>query len=195
MVRLIAFVTTTVPLASAARAEDDRASSALTERRTHTRGRHVLRMLAILASLTALPSSLADATERSAKEAYVLELHAHIARFKHFPNDSGLPRGTVRIAFALDASGRLLKKSTNASSCRSGLDQEALDMLDRAVPLPPFPQEIRERTADFVVPVIFAGVAIDLKDIPGRSDCSAGGKPASQDSRDLEKTLGLRQQK
>ena len=57
--------------------------------------------------------------------------------------------------FVMDAQGRVLSYEIAKSSGRAALDQEALDLIQRAQPLPPLPADFPTRTLDAVVPIEF----------------------------------------
>lgn len=84
-------------------------------------------------------------------------LLAHLERHKRFPAQaqSRRLRGTVLVGFSLDRSGMVLTQAVNTSSGHASLDAAALDMLDRAQPLPAPPPEIIGTVLQLTVPVRF----------------------------------------
>ncbi|MGC2855213.1 energy transducer TonB [Novispirillum sp. DQ9] len=84
-------------------------------------------------------------------------LLAHLERHKRYPRAAQARRqeGVVEVAFTLDRDGRVLRASLRESSGHRLLDEEALEMLRRAEPLPPPPPEMAGDRIDLVVPVRF----------------------------------------
>ena len=84
-------------------------------------------------------------------------LAAHIERFKRYPVDAREhgEQGLAKVAFTIDHDGHLLASHIVQSSGSPALDQETLDMLTRAQPMPPPPQGTPDGALSFVVPVRF----------------------------------------
>jgi periplasmic protein TonB len=84
-------------------------------------------------------------------------LRAHIERFKRYPQEARArgDQGTARIAFTIDHEGHLVSSRIVQSSGSSTLDQETLDMLVRAQPMPKPPDNILTSELSFVVPINF----------------------------------------
>jgi periplasmic protein TonB len=61
----------------------------------------------------------------------------------------------VLVGFSLDRSGMVLTQTVDTSSGHASLDAAALDMLDRAQPLPAPPPEIAGAVVQLTVPVRF----------------------------------------
>jgi periplasmic protein TonB len=85
------------------------------------------------------------------------ELVAHIERFKRYPADARArgDRGVVLVGFAIDREGRVRGSSIVQSSGSLELDQEALDMLTRAQPVPRPPEGVPTTALSFAIPVRF----------------------------------------
>ena len=85
------------------------------------------------------------------------ELVAHIERFKRYPQEarSRGEQGIARVAFTIDHDGHLLASRIVQSSGSAALDQETLEMLTRAQPMPRPPGEMKDPQLSFVVPVRF----------------------------------------
>jgi protein TonB len=85
------------------------------------------------------------------------ELAAHIERFKRYPQEarSRGEQGMARVAFTIDHDGHLLASRIVQSSGSAALDQETLEMLTRAQPMPRPPGEMKDPQLSFVVPVRF----------------------------------------
>jgi protein TonB len=84
-------------------------------------------------------------------------LAAHIERFKRYPADARAhgEEGLAKVAFTIDHAGRLLASRIVQSSGSPSLDQETLEMLARAQPMPPPPDGTPDIALSFVVPVRF----------------------------------------
>ena len=64
-------------------------------------------------------------------------------------------QGMVTVTFLLSRNGNVLSKSVVRSSGYAELDQEALAMIARAAPFPPFPPSITGETLNLPVPIQF----------------------------------------
>jgi len=64
-------------------------------------------------------------------------------------------QGMVTVTFLLSRNGIVLSKSVVRSSGYAELDQEALAMIARAAPFPPFPPSITGETINLPVPIQF----------------------------------------
>lgn len=84
-------------------------------------------------------------------------LAAHLERFKHYPAEARArgDQGTAKVAFTIDHEGHLLSSRIVQSSGSATLDQETLDMLARAQPMPKPPDNVFDSELSFVVPVRF----------------------------------------
>jgi protein TonB len=84
-------------------------------------------------------------------------LMRHIERFQHYPYEARRSHmeGTVQIAFVMGRDGKILDAWVRSSSGRVILDQEAVDALRRAEPLPKIPGELPNRLS-VLLPVSFA---------------------------------------
>jgi protein TonB len=84
-------------------------------------------------------------------------LAAHLEHFKRYPAEarSHGEQGTARVAFTIDHEGHLLKSRIVQSSGSAALDQETLDMLTRAQPMPRPPDQVSNADLTFIVPVRF----------------------------------------
>jgi len=84
-------------------------------------------------------------------------LLAHLEKHKRYPRAAQLRRqqGVSHVAFTIDRQGRVLMQRLHKGSGHDSLDQETLDLLQRAQPLPPPPAEIAGERIDLLVPVQF----------------------------------------
>lgn len=83
-------------------------------------------------------------------------LLAHIERYQRYPNAAkrdGL-QGTVLVAFAMRRDGSVVTVGIKSSSGLPILDQEAIDTVRRAQPLPAIPAEMAEQLT-VLLPVAF----------------------------------------
>jgi protein TonB len=84
-------------------------------------------------------------------------LAAHLERFKRYPAAARVhhEQGVATVAFTIDHEGHLLRSAIVQSSGSPALDQETLDMLARAQPMPKPPGNTPDRALSFVVPIRF----------------------------------------
>ena len=84
-------------------------------------------------------------------------LVAHLQKFKRYPKGAMARReqATVSVNFTIDRTGHVLARSIIKSSGFADLDQEALDMIQRAEPLPAFAPSMKQESRDFVLPIRF----------------------------------------
>jgi protein TonB len=84
-------------------------------------------------------------------------LAAHLERFKRYPTGARVrhEQGIAKVAFTIDHEGHLLSSRIVQSSGSSLLDEETLDMLARAQPMPKPPGNAPDSALSFVVPVRF----------------------------------------
>jgi protein TonB len=84
-------------------------------------------------------------------------LAAHLERFKRYPTAARAhgDQGIAKVAFTIDHEGHLLSSRIVQSSGSSVLDEETLDMLARAQPMPKPPGNAPDSALSFIVPVRF----------------------------------------
>jgi protein TonB len=83
-------------------------------------------------------------------------LLAHIERYQRYPKAArrdGL-QGTVLVVFAMRRDGSVVQVGVKSSSGRPILDQEAMETIRRAQPLPPIPADMPEQLT-VLLPVAF----------------------------------------
>lgn len=85
-------------------------------------------------------------------------LMRHLERHKRYPTDAQRQRqeGTVYLRFTLSRDGRVLASQLVGSSGVAALDQEGLDLLGRAQPMPPFPTDQPGEAMELMVPLVFS---------------------------------------
>jgi protein TonB len=92
------------------------------------------------------------------QSSWVRQLLAHLNRYKQYPPAARSRReeGVVTLSFTMDRDGLILARRVANSSGSKLLDAEALAMLRRAEPLPPFPASMAGASRSFNVPIRFS---------------------------------------
>ena len=105
----------------------------------------------------ALPKNahIGEFTE-AGSNAYNALVFGHLQRFKRYPVAAHGAAGTVLVQFALNRAGEVISSEVSKSSGNSVLDHEALDILHRASPFPPFPTAKPGTQDSYIAPVNFA---------------------------------------
>jgi len=105
----------------------------------------------------ALPKNarIGEFTE-AGSNAYNARVFGHLQRFKRYPMAANGAAGTVLVQFALNRAGDVISSEVSKSSGNSVLDHEALDILRRASPFPPFPAAKPGTQDSYIAPVNFA---------------------------------------
>lgn len=85
-------------------------------------------------------------------------LQRHLARHKRYPSEAQRSRqeGMPYVRFTMSRDGRVLAASIHRPSGIAALDQEGLDLLARAQPLPPLPLDQPGETMEIIVPIQFS---------------------------------------
>jgi periplasmic protein TonB len=92
---------------------------------------------------------------QAASNAYDALILGHLQRFKRYPSAARGAVGTVTVRFTLNRAGEVTKSEVTKSSGNSVLDREAIEILHRANPFPPFPAA-KSGTDDFyIAPIKF----------------------------------------
>jgi protein TonB len=88
---------------------------------------------------------------------FASRLLGQLNRYKQYPEQARRrgQTGVATLRFTLDRDGRLLDYSLVSSSGHDVLDEEVLDLVQRAAPYPPLPPEIEAATHSFTVPINF----------------------------------------
>jgi protein TonB len=83
---------------------------------------------------------------------------ARLQQSKRYPNGAASRReeGVVTLSFSVNRGGRVLSRRIARSSGYRDLDQEALAMIERAQPLPPFPPAMTQSVVHLRVPIRFS---------------------------------------
>lgn len=80
-------------------------------------------------------------------------VYGHLQRFKRGLSNAASGRTVVQ--FTLDRRGQVLSSSVTQSSGNAALDREALDIVRRANPFPPFPADLAGAQGSFSAPIRF----------------------------------------
>jgi protein TonB len=76
---------------------------------------------------------------QAGSDAYNALVFGHLQRFKRYPTSARGAQGTVVVRFVLNRAGAVIESAVTKSSGNDVLDREALEILRRATPFPPFP--------------------------------------------------------
>lgn len=84
-------------------------------------------------------------------------LHLHLSRHKRYPGEARNRRiqGVVTVGFSIDREGRVMSTRIVRGSGSSLLDNEALEMLARASPLPAPPHDAQAGALNLSLPIQF----------------------------------------
>ncbi|MGH8678208.1 MAG: energy transducer TonB [Burkholderiales bacterium] len=95
--------------------------------------------------------------ERELAVTYSKQISTQIKRFQKYPMVAQRRgwEGTAEVLVQIAADGRVTAVSLHRSSGRDILDEEALQMVRRAAPLPQAPQGLRGRKISITVPISF----------------------------------------
>jgi protein TonB len=96
----------------------------------------------------------ASAAAAAAVASYRATLVAHLQRFKQFPSSAAANEmGMVQVGFTVTRNGRVTSSRLVRSSGFASIDRAALELLQRAQPLPAFPPEMRQASDSFTAPI------------------------------------------
>jgi TonB family protein len=86
------------------------------------------------------------------------DLVRHLQQYKRYPSGAKGKReqGVVLLGFSVDRNGRVLAHRIVQSSGHADLDQEVMDMIVRAQPLPAFPASMTQTELALTVPIRFS---------------------------------------
>jgi protein TonB len=86
------------------------------------------------------------------------DLVRHLQQYKRYPIGAQGKReqGVVLLGFSVDRTGRVLAHRIVQSSGHADLDQEVMEMIVRAQPLPAFPPSMTQSQLDLTVPIRFS---------------------------------------
>ncbi len=92
---------------------------------------------------------------QAASNAYDARILGHLQRFKRYPPAAHGAVGVVTVRFTLNRTGEVIKSEVTKSSGNSVLDHEAIDILRRANPFPPFPAAKSGSDDFYIAPIKF----------------------------------------
>jgi protein TonB len=87
--------------------------------------------------------------------AYDALVSGHLQRFKRYPLAAHGASGTAMVTFVLNRAGEVIESAVTKSSGNKVLDHEALEILRRANPFPPFPAAKPGPQETYIAPVNF----------------------------------------
>jgi periplasmic protein TonB len=93
---------------------------------------------------------------QAGSNAYNALVFGHLQRFKRYPSSARGAQGTVVVRFVLNREGAVTESAVTKSSGDEVLDREALEILRRASPFPPFPAAKPGFQDSYIAPVNFA---------------------------------------
>lgn len=104
------------------------------------------------------PAASAAPPSSSALPGWRSELVGRLQRAKRYPDVARArdEQGAAAVTFTIDRSGHVLSAKLIRSSGSPSLDEEAVEMVRRADPLPPMPSELPGSTLTLTVPVTFS---------------------------------------
>jgi periplasmic protein TonB len=97
------------------------------------------------------------AVDSAAIDAYIRTLSAEVAKVQRYPALARMRgwQGTAVLAITVSAAGNVLKSSVARSSGYAVLDEQALQMVSEAAPLPGSPTPFPGRALEIELPVVF----------------------------------------
>ncbi len=93
---------------------------------------------------------------QAGSNAYNALVFGHLQRFKRYPVSARGAQGTAVVRFVLNRAGVVTESAVSKSSGNAVLDREALEILRRASPFPPFPAAKPGLQDSYLAPVNFA---------------------------------------
>ena len=93
---------------------------------------------------------------QAGSNAYNALVFGQLQRFKRYPSSARGAQGTAVVSFVLNREGAVIESAVTKSSGNDVLDREALEILRRASPFPPFPAAKPGLQDSYIAPVNFA---------------------------------------
>ena len=101
-----------------------------------------------------MASAMSAGAVASVIASYNQRVRAHLMRFHQYPSGGGGQRGVARLSFTLSRSGQVTSSRLGSSGV-AAFDAQAISMVRQASPFPPIPDEIKNGTMSFTIPVEF----------------------------------------
>ncbi|MCK1395043.1 energy transducer TonB [Bradyrhizobium sp. 1] len=102
-----------------------------------------------------MASAMSAGAVASAIASYNQRVRAHLMRFHSYPSGGGGARGVAKLSFTVSRSGQVTSSRLGGSSGVAAFDAQAMSMIRQASPFPPIPDEIRNGSMSFSIPVEF----------------------------------------
>lgn len=102
-----------------------------------------------------MASAMSAGAVASAIASYNQRVRAHLMRFHSYPSGGNGQRGLVRVSFTIGRSGQVTSSRLGGSSGIAAFDAQAMSMVRQASPFPPMPDEIKNGSMSFTIPVEF----------------------------------------
>lgn len=102
-----------------------------------------------------MASAMSAGAMASAIASYNQRVRAHLMRFHQYPSGGGGQRGIARLSFTISRSGQVTSSRLSGTSGVAAFDAQAMSMVRQASPFPPFPDEIKNGSMSFTIPVEF----------------------------------------
>ncbi|MGY3031233.1 protein TonB [Bradyrhizobium sp. USDA 4354] len=102
-----------------------------------------------------MASAMSAGATASAIASYNQRVRAHLMRFHQYPSGGGGQRGVARLSFTITRSGQVMSSRLGGSSGVAAFDAQAMSMVRQASPFPPIPDEIKNGSMSFTIPVEF----------------------------------------
>lgn len=107
------------------------------------------------AAVTSAPAEGSVTEAPPTPASWAKSVMAHLGRHKRYPREARAEgrEGEVMVAIAIGRDGRVLARSLHRSGGAPVLDRAALDLVDRAAPLPALPANFLADRIEVVVPI------------------------------------------
>lgn len=104
-----------------------------------------------------IPGRVAAQADQDALDGYGRALSKTFSKYQRYPRLAQMRRwqGKVQVSLQIAAGGKLISASVSRSSGYEILDQQALEIIRQADPLPPVPEALQAKTFIVVVPILF----------------------------------------
>lgn len=95
--------------------------------------------------------------DQAALDGYGLALSKTFSKFQRYPRLAQIRhwQGKVQVSLQIAAGGKLISASVSRSSGYEILDQQALEIVKQANPLPQVPEALQAKTFTVIVPILF----------------------------------------